>query len=195
MRRLAREPPGPLDGHELAPRRAAAACRLSRVFSSCRSSPPLPAALACSGRRRPGSHPAKPSALAPLTPRCSCTRSVFVRRDASGRAWPPSSPSSPPMRCPGSGLQRFRLLLVSKPLRSAVTIARGYGVSASGWRWRSCLHRRGIPAGWLSAETRPSLPVQRHPRGSNRVGEVGRVDEEFSGSAGQRTCGVRSGHP
>jgi hypothetical protein len=30
-----------------------------------------------------------------------------------------------------------------------------------------------------------SLPVQRHPRSSNRVGEEGRASEELSGSAGQ----------
>jgi hypothetical protein len=35
----------------------------------------------------------------------------------SGRACPPSSPSSPPMRCPGSGLQRSSRLSASKPLR------------------------------------------------------------------------------
>lgn len=50
-------------------------------------------------------------------PRCLCWRSVSVRRESSGRAWLPSSPSSPPKRCPGSGLQRSRRLLASKPLR------------------------------------------------------------------------------
>jgi hypothetical protein len=48
----------------------------------------------------------------------STRRSVFVRRQPSRRASPPSSPSSPPMRCPGSGLQRSRRLSASKPLRS-----------------------------------------------------------------------------
>jgi hypothetical protein len=115
--------------------------------------------------------------------RCLCWRLVFVPR-AFRCAWSPSSPSSPPMRCPGSGLQCSRRFSASKPLRSPRAIARDHGVSASGRRWRSCLRRQGIPAGESSAETWPSLPVQRHPRGSNRVGEGGRANEELSGIAG-----------
>jgi hypothetical protein len=42
------------------------------------------------------------------------------------------------------------------------------------------------PAGVPSADTRPSLPVQRHPRGSNRVGEEGRVIGELSRRAARR---------
>ena len=108
----------PLDGRELAQTRAAATCR----FRGC--SVRAGSHLLCPPRRhapagvRPGSHAAEPSALAPPSPsRCSCTRSVSVRREPSGRAWPPSSPSSPPMRCPGWGLQRSRRLSASKPLR------------------------------------------------------------------------------
>lgn len=45
--------------------------------------------------------------------------------------------------------------------------------------------------GESSAETWPSLPVQRHPRGSNRVGEGGRANEELSGIAGQEAPSIR----
>jgi len=106
---------------------------------------------------------------------------------ALGRAWPPSSPSSPPMRCPGSGLQRS---VGSRPRSPCVrlVIARDHGISASDRRWRSCLRRHGNPAGESSAETWPSLPVQRHSRGANRIGEEGRVDGELSGSPDQGLC-------
>jgi hypothetical protein len=59
----------------------------------------------------------KPSTLAPAYPRAaSARRSVFAAVSLRSR-WPPSSPSSPPLRCPGSGLQRSPQLLASKPLR------------------------------------------------------------------------------
>jgi hypothetical protein len=50
------------------------------------------------------------------------------------------------------------------------------------------------PAGWSSAETWPSLPVQRHPRGPNRVGEEERADGELSGSPDGGQSGT-DGHP
>jgi hypothetical protein len=110
--------PVPLDGRELAQRRAAATCRSRGCSVRARSHLLLPAAPACAGRRRPGSHPAEPSAFAPPhLSRCRFRRSAFVRRGPPVVLWPPSSPSSPPMRCPGSGLQRFRRLSASKPLR------------------------------------------------------------------------------
>jgi hypothetical protein len=143
---------------------------------------------------RPGSLPPSRPRSRRLTLALPLLRSVSVRHETSGRALPPSSPSSPPMRCPGSGLQRSRRLSATKSLRPPWRIARDHGVSASGRRWRTCLRRRGIPAGVPSAETRPFLPVQRHSRGSNRVGEEGRVNEELSGSAAQerRACGPKS---
>lgn len=67
---------------------------------------------------RPGSRPAKPSAFAPPHPHAA---SADVRSSLAaslpGRACPPSAPSSPPMRCPGSGLQCSRRLSASKTLR------------------------------------------------------------------------------
>jgi hypothetical protein len=71
-------------------------------------------------------------------------------------------------------------------LTSASAIARDHGVSASGWRWRSLPPAATATCWQPSAETWPSLPVQRHPRGSNRVGEEGRANEELSESPGQR---------
>ena len=50
------------------------------------------------------------------------------------------------------------------------------------------LSRHGNPASESSAETWPSPPLQRHPRGSNRVGEEGRAYEELLGSLGQGVC-------
>jgi hypothetical protein len=86
---------------------------------------------------------------------------------------------------PGFGAPALPSALGLEALAPALAIARGHGVSASGRRCRSCLRRHGNPAGVPSAETRPSLPVQRHPRGSNRVGEEGRVIGESSATAGQ----------
>lgn len=124
--------------------RAATTLPPPRVFSSCRCSPPF-----CSLRRH------APAGVRPGSRSDGCPRSRRLTLPlpllalglrpprASGRACPPSSPSSPPMRCPGSGLQRSRQLSASKPLRPALAIARGHGVSASGRRWRSCLRRHG----------------------------------------------------
>jgi hypothetical protein len=131
-------------GCALAPRRAAATCRFRRVFSSCRCSPPLPAAQACSGRRRPGPAPAKPSAIAPPHPRA-----------ASAGARLPSAVSPPVVllasfiselashEVPGFGAPALPSGLGLEALAPAVAIARDHGVSASGWRWRSCLRRHG----------------------------------------------------
>ena len=126
-------------------------------------------------------------------PRAASAGAVSIRREPSGRACPPSSPSSPPMRCPGSGLQRSRRLSASKPLRPPW---RSRGTKASPHSGPAVASRPPPPrqpAGEPSAETWPSLPVQRHPGGSNRVGEEGRVNEDLSESPGQRhvRLGVR----
>jgi hypothetical protein len=89
---------------------------------------------------------------------------------------------------PGFGAPALPSALGLKALASALAIARDHGVSASGRRWRACLRRQRQPAGESLAETRLSLLVQRHPRGSNRVGEEGRVNEELSKSPGQGLC-------
>jgi hypothetical protein len=165
---------------------------LQRMFSSCRCSPPLPAAPACSGRRRLGSHAAEPSAIAPPHPRAA---SAGVR-SPSVASLPvalcsPSSPSSPPMRCPGSGLLRSRRLSASKPLRPP-------------WRSRGATASRHPAAGgepasaatatcWRSkCETWPSHPY-KGTRGarivSARKGELmGSFREPRSSEA--KVCGV-----
>jgi hypothetical protein len=94
---------------------------------------------------------------------------------------------------PGFGAPVLPSVLGLEALAPALAIARDHGVSASGHRWRTCLRRHDIPAGESSAETWPSLPVQRHPRGSNRVGEEGRANEELSGIAGQEACATSGG--
>ena len=114
------------------------------MFSSCRFPPPCSPRWHAPAGVRPGSHPAKSSAFAPPHPCAASTRrSVFVRRQPSGRASPPSSPSSPPMRCPGSGLQRSRRLLASKPLRPPRRSRGATASPASGRRWQTSLRRHG----------------------------------------------------
>ena len=104
------------------------------------------------------------------------------------------SPSAPPNEVPGV---RGSCAPVGSRLR-ALSPAGCRGRSAAsahlagGSDPASALH--GIRAGESSAETWPSPPVQRHPRGSNRVGGEGRVIGELSESAGQDGfCGIR-GH-
>jgi hypothetical protein len=111
--------------------RAAATSRLRSMSSSCRCSPPSLAVPAYSGRRRRGSVPES-------CPRSrSCTLSDRPSRalgPSSGlrlAPWPPSSPSAPPMRCPGSGLRRSRRLSTSKPSARPAG-RRGRGVPTSG---------------------------------------------------------------
>ncbi len=186
---LAREPHGSLDGRELAQRRAAATCRLHRTFSSCPFSPPLLAAPAYSGRRRPDRMPpGRPRrrrltlALPLLLPGLRPPRAFRLRFGL------PSSPSSPPRRCPGSGLQRSRLLPASKPTRRLS--------DREGPRRLRIRPAVAIlpppprqPAGVPSAETRPSPPSQRQPRAQNRVAWEGELLESFRGA--QVTTGVR----
>ena len=96
----------------------AATCRLPWVFSSCRCSPPLLAAPSVLRRASAGTCSRQAVRVrAASRSRCLRGRPVSARREPSGRACPPSSPSSPPMRCPGWGLQRSRRLSASKPLR------------------------------------------------------------------------------
>ena len=182
MRRWRGNQPVPLDGRELAQRRAAATCR----FRGC--SVRAGTHLLCSPRRhapagvRPGSRPAKPSAFAPPHPRAT-SAALGLRPPRALRLHLASLISElASHEVPGFGAAALPSALGLEALAAALAIARDRGVSASGQRWRTCLRRRGNPAGVASAETRPSLPVQRHPRGSNRVGEEGRVNEEISGS-------------
>ena len=164
-----------------------------RMFSSCRWSPPLPLTRCAGMLRHASAGIASLQAVhvgARLTLTLLCWRSVSVCREPSGRAWPPSSPSSPPVRCPGSGFVHSRRLLASKPLRppwrSRGTTASPHPASGGD---PPPLPRQ--PAGVPSAETRlsppvrPSPPIQRHPSGSSRVGEEGRVIGELSERAGQ----------
>jgi hypothetical protein len=128
MRRWSGNHPAPLDGRELARRRAAATCRPQRMFSSCRSSPPLLATQACSGRRSTGSHPPKPSAFAPPHPRAA---SAGVRSpSASG---PPSRLTSfiselASNEVPGFGAPALPSALGLEALAPALAIARDDGV-------------------------------------------------------------------
>jgi hypothetical protein len=158
---------------------------LQRMFSSCRCSPPLLAAPACSGRRSAGIASRQAVRVRAASPsRYLCRTLGLVRHEPSGRALPPSSPSSPPMRCPGGGS--------SGPAGSwpgSPCVRLGDRDGPRRLRIRPAvanlppLPRQ--PARVPSAETRPSLPVQRHPRGSNRVGEERRANEELSESPGQ----------
>ena len=106
------------------------------------------------------------------------------------RVLPPSSPSSPPMRCPGFGAPALPSGLGLEALASALAIARDDGVSASGRRWPPCLRCRGNLLA-CQVPRRGHLPEQRHPRGSNRVGEEGRANEELSESPGQGHEGIK----
>jgi hypothetical protein len=116
-RAIGAEPPGSLDEREL----AQGARPQPAAFEGVQFVPVLTsfarragmlrqasAGIAC--RRAVRDRTASPS-------RCLCRRSVSVRLEPPGRACPPSSPSSPPMRCPGSGIQRSGCLSASKPLR------------------------------------------------------------------------------
>jgi len=104
------------------------------------------------------------------------------------------SPSAPPNEVPGV---RGSCAPVGSRLRALAPAGRRGRSAASahlagGSDPASGLH--GFRAGESSAETWPSPPVQRHPRGSNRVGEEGRVIGELSESAGQDGfCAIR-GH-
>jgi hypothetical protein len=146
--------------------------------------------LPCSPRRHapagvwPRSNTAEPSALAPPHPRA-----------ASPGVGAPSAASLPSRlasliselashEVPGFGAPALPSALGLGGLASALAIARDHGVSASG-RATILPPPPRHPAGESSAEMWPSLPVQRHPRGSNRVGEEGRVNEELSGSPGR----------
>jgi hypothetical protein len=112
----------PVGSHGRSRARAKARGRNLPPITGCsvRADPHLlrPAAQACFGGARPGPTPARPSALAPPHPHAA---SAGARSSSAvslrSCALPPSSPSSPPVRCPGSRLRRSRRLLASKPLR------------------------------------------------------------------------------
>jgi hypothetical protein len=119
-----------------------------------------------------------------------------VRREPSGCASPLSLRARLPIRCPGFGGScapvgsRLRALAPAGCRERSAASAHLAGGSDPA----SALH--GIRAGESSAETWPSPPVQRHPRGSNRVGEEGRAIGELSESAGQDGfCAIGSRFP
>lgn len=161
-------------------------CRLHRVSSSRRCSPPLlsPRGVLHPAFGRIAHMDGRPSAAVPPSP----PRPAFWRSgpDAAslGRASPPSSPSAPRMRCPGSGLQRSRR---SRPrsLAPASAIAWDRASSAPGRRWRSCLRGDGNRAG-VPVPRRGRLYPYKGTRGARTVSaRRGRVSEELPGSAGQ----------
>ena len=171
--------------------RAAATCRIQRMFSSCPHLLCWPLRHASAGVR-PGSHRATPSAFAPPHPHAA---SAGVRSpSASG---PPSRLTSfiselASHEVPEFGAQARPSTLGLEALASALAIARDNCVSVSGRRWRFLPPPPRQPAGVPSSETWPSLPVQRHPRGSNRVALKGRVIGGLSGRGGQDGRGAQS---
>jgi hypothetical protein len=113
-------------------------------------------------------------------------RLAFVRLGLRLAPWSPSSPSAPPMRCPGSGLQRSRRL----GLEASRSPCRSRGIAASHIRprWRSFLRRR---CNLLASQVprRGHLHyLQRHSRAANLVPLHGRVIGELSRSPGQASC-------
>jgi hypothetical protein len=137
------------------------------MFSSCRCSPPSFAAPASLHDVR-WDRTAKPIAShAASSPRSLPPQSTRPP-NASGSSVapvPPSSPSSPPHEVPGFGSQRSRPVVA-------------FEVCARGWRSREMIaalepdrrrRSRGRRQGNLlrvpSAETRPSLPIQRRAEG------------------------------
>ena len=162
----------------------------SEDVSSCQCSPPLLAAPACSGRRQPGSQSRQAVCdLAASPSRCLCGRSNSISRGSSGSALTSFISELACYEVPGFGAPALPSALGLKALALALAIARG----PRRLRIRPAVANLPPPprqpAGVPSAETWSSLPVQRHPRGSNRVGEEGRVNEELSGRPGQeRLC-------
>jgi hypothetical protein len=135
------------------------------MFSSCRFSLPCSPRWHAPAGVGPGSHPAKPSAFAPPHPlRCLHT--------ALGLRPPPALPSRfasfiselASHEVPGFGASALPSALGLEALRSPRQ-SRGTTASphpASGGKPAFAPRQ---PAGWSSAETWPSLPVQRHLRG------------------------------
>ncbi len=104
-------------------------------------------------------------------------RLASVRLGPSGRVSPPSSPSVPSREVPGFGAPALPSALDLESLALAMPVAEvAVAILPAPPRH---------PAGEPSAEPWSSLPVQRHLRGSNPVGEEGRVNEELSESPGQ----------
>ena len=80
----------------------------------------------------------------PLHPHAaSCRRSVFTRREPSGRALSSFISELASHEVPGFGALALPSSLGLEALASASAIARDHGVSASGRQWRSCLRRHG----------------------------------------------------
>jgi hypothetical protein len=167
---------------------------LQRMFSSCRFSPPLLAAPACSGRRRPGPASAKPSALAPRHPPRCFLQAFGLNSPLALRSRLSSFISElASHEVPGFGAPALPSALGLEALAPALAIARDDGVFRIRPAVASLPPPPRQPAGESRAETWPPLPVQRHPRGSNRVGEEGRASEELSESPGQGAyfgCGI-----
>ena len=144
MRRWRRNHAVPLDGRELAQTRAASNLPLQRMFSSCRFSPPLPAAPACSGRRSAG-------IACRRAFRVGAALTLALLLHTLGLRPPRALPSRMASliselashEVPGLGAPVLPPALGLEALASALAIARDHGVSASGRRWRTCLRRHG----------------------------------------------------
>ncbi len=164
---------------------------LSRVFSSCRSSPPSIVARTCRGRHRPRSHH-RPSGRLVTDLRGLPRTSAFglpPPRALLGITPPPSSPSSPPMRCPGSGLRApVSLVGLCVPLRRSV---RSAGIA-------TCRHPAGgsepvfaVAAGHLAFQVlrRSHLRPYKGTRGRRIVAHrMGELAGRFRGVQVTRPC-------
>jgi len=85
---------------------------------------------------------------------------------------------------PGFGAPALRRLSASKPLRPPWR-SRGTTASPHPAGGGDPVSAAAATCSRTKCRDVASLPVQRHPRGSNRVGEGGRVNEELSGSPGE----------
>jgi len=142
----------------------------------------------CFGRRSAGSRHERPSAVVPPSlPRPPLQAFGFRCREPRSRFTSVISERAS-REVPGSGAPALPSALGLEALASALAIARDDGVSAAGRRWKPA---SAVMATLLEIQVPrrgQSLPVQSHPRGSNRVGERGRANEELSGSPGQGPC-------
>jgi hypothetical protein len=162
---------------------------LSRVSSSCRSSPPSIAAWTCRRSTSTGSHQPTSSRLAAssASPRDARVRAPSAM-SSPRNAPPPSSPSSPLMRCPGSGLRRSRFARwLIRAIAPVAAIREHRNASASGQRQRSGVrHRRGPPG---VPKLRCSHLTHTKARGGAETWRPERGESgESSGSAGQEVC-------
>jgi hypothetical protein len=163
--------------------RAAATNRLQKMSSSCRCSPPLPAAPAWSCRRRPGPATAKPSAVAP-----------YHLATVLAGAWPPSASLFRPRltsfisqlaSCEVPGFRGTSAPVGPRPRSPCVRPGNREGrrhLSIRPAVAKSCLRRHGNPAGDPGAEKWPSLPY-KGTRGARIVSaRKGELMESFRGA-------------